>query len=157
MPTNRAPTPPCDIDWVEAIARHECGHALLAVLTGMRTRWMRIRVQGRSVEGGTEVASEDFDQAERRAILLLSVAGMQATAIWLQRAHHWPARQAWAYGSATGCDDQKMFRHYARGTSYTMARACSETDRILRAHWPRVDRVAGVLAVRRKLAAAKVA
>lgn len=152
------PTPLSEISLAEWVASHECGHALLARETGMRTRWMRIRRGwfGR-FDGYTEIACDDVCNAERRDLIWVSVAGMQATSMWLQRAHNWPAGRANA--SARGskwCDDRRMFAAFSQGTNYTLARACAEVDPILRRHWPRIERATGLLAERHKLRATAI-
>ena len=143
---------------MEAIAVHECGHALVASQTGLRTRWMCIKQDwDGGTSGWTEVADEDHDDpSKRREVLLLLTAGIQAASIWAYRVHRWPARDARRWGQGTGCRDQEMFAHYARGTGFTMAMARSQVTPILAQHWGRITRGSALLVRRQKMPASRV-
>ncbi|MDQ0378586.1 hypothetical protein [Amycolatopsis thermophila] len=128
-----------------ALAAHEAGHGVIAVVQGIAVQHCRLGPTG----GYTRHRDVPADHPEIELAILL--AGQEAEAYWLTRHAGLWFGSALRLAAKASEDDLREVRRLRKHTGSSESRIRSHTRALVRRHWGRIDRATHRLYTRGRL------
>ncbi|QYN23158.1 hypothetical protein [Amycolatopsis sp. DSM 110486] len=126
-----------------AVAAHEVGHAIACAAAGITVHSVRLWDDRGQVHGDSV---DTRDQAKVDGYLVMLLAGWAAGAEWLHRNHGYSRSAALSCERRGSRSDWADFRRKKRQGSHSGSWYEHQAQKLVRANWNRIDRLAHRLA-----------